>query len=272
MIENCFYHENNVDALSNRLHTHENECEIIQTLSEGGCFIINSKAYPITKNSLFIINALDIHCSNPENSSKYIRNKLIINKRLFYDMVSSFRIKQLNDMLLDLFNTKHLIISEHSAKIIDELFADIFNGYKSNTERNAFNTYAKVFSLFQKCVDSLISPEAHSAYQYYINTILEYIDERLNEDLTLDGISSIFHINKSYLCRIFKKSTNSTLMEYIKLQRLVNAKKLLRSSEKYVTDIAMQCGFSSSSYFSNAFKIAEGLSPSEYRANYKNTK
>ena len=67
---------------------------------------------------------------------------------------------------------------------------------------------------------------------------------------------------------IFKKEGQTTIKSYINKVRLDKAKYLLTHSYLNVTDIAFDCGFSDSNYFSTAFKNKYGTSPKKYRDTY----
>ena len=69
----------------------------------------------------------------------------------------------------------------------------------------------------------------------------------------------------------FKKAVGRSFSEYITLVRMSEAEKMLISSEKSVTDIALSCGFSSTSYFISRFKNLKGVSPGQWRRNTKHS-
>lgn len=95
--------------------------------------------------------------------------------------------------------------------------------------------------------------------------ILQFIDENYQEPITLEKISSIVNLNQSYFCRLFKKATNSTLMEYINFVRISKAEKLLSTTENNIVEISLETGFSSVSYFNRTFKRYKNCTPTAYR-------
>lgn len=94
---------------------------------------------------------------------------------------------------------------------------------------------------------------------------LEYIDENYARDITLEDISSILNINPSYFCRLFKAATGSSFCEYLNFVRISKSEKLFKTSEGGITEIAMDVGFSSVTYFNRMFKKVKGCTPSVYR-------
>lgn len=98
-----------------------------------------------------------------------------------------------------------------------------------------------------------------------MNRIRDYIDSHYMEDLTLDGIASMFHVSKYHLVREFSKAFSMTPYRYLEEIRVRIAKNLLSSTEHRITDIAMTIGYSSSSYFSQRFRSLTGITPLDYR-------
>lgn len=107
--------------------------------------------------------------------------------------------------------------------------------------------------------EELQAPEA-------LMPILEYIDNHLAEDLTLESLSRRFYLNQSYLSRLFKKSIGSNIHEFIIYKRISKAKKLL--SEGFnVTETCSTCGFNDYANFLRMFKRKVGVSPGKYQKN-----
>jgi AraC-like DNA-binding protein len=97
-----------------------------------------------------------------------------------------------------------------------------------------------------------------------ISKTVEYIANNLTADLSLNTISKSFNFTPVYFHKLFKSSTGKTLRTYVEEQRIKKAIELLLSTEDTLTQIAYACGFSSQSYFSNAFKKKMNCTPREY--------
>ena len=95
--------------------------------------------------------------------------------------------------------------------------------------------------------------------------VVEYINANYADRITARSISQKFGYNETYLCRRFKAATGITVMKYIKVLRLEQAQKLLRTTEEEVGDIAWKCGFPEVGYFFFFFKKNFGYTPSEFR-------
>jgi AraC family transcriptional regulator len=102
----------------------------------------------------------------------------------------------------------------------------------------------------------------------YIDKIqksLDYIEENLCENITLDDLASKALCSKFHYHRIFQGLVGYPVAQYIKQRKLsVAANNLLNTNSK-ITDIAMDFGFNSHAVFDRAFRNFYGLTPSEYR-------
>lgn len=96
-------------------------------------------------------------------------------------------------------------------------------------------------------------------------TVLIYMEENYNEDITLDTLAAMLDVTPSHFCRIFKKTFGKSAIDYVNGVRMNKAKELLQITEDSVTEIAGQCGYDDMNYFSRVFKKFNGISPSEFR-------
>jgi len=99
-----------------------------------------------------------------------------------------------------------------------------------------------------------------------ISQITERIGEELNNPyLNSQSLADEFSFSSAYLCRIFKQETGVSLADYINVQRIEYAKKLLHNPDMLVKDIALETGFSSEKYFYVVFRKITGITPRQYR-------
>ncbi|CDC91943.1 araC-type DNA-binding domain-containing proteins [Firmicutes bacterium CAG:227] len=92
-----------------------------------------------------------------------------------------------------------------------------------------------------------------------------YIDINYSQNITLDSLAEITHINKFYLAHSFTECIGQSPINYLTNRRLEASKELLTSSNLSVTQVASSVGFSSQSYFSQNFQKKVGMSPRQYR-------
>lgn len=95
--------------------------------------------------------------------------------------------------------------------------------------------------------------------------IRAYIEDHLQEDLSLVRLSKRFHFNPSYLSRLFKQVVGLNLSDYIEEARARKAKELLALDTHKIHEIGIQVGYESPHSFTRFFKKRTGLAPQEFR-------
>lgn len=103
-------------------------------------------------------------------------------------------------------------------------------------------------------------------YGNLVKTIIDMIDKRYMEDLTLSAIADAVYMTQNYICLIFKRETGMTINAYLTRVRLQKACRLLDESKLKVWQIAEQVGYENAHYFSTVFKKAMGVQPQQYRS------
>ena len=99
-----------------------------------------------------------------------------------------------------------------------------------------------------------------------IEQTLSYIQENLTADLSLETLANKAGFSPVHYHNVFKASTGRTLHEYVEEQRIKKAANLLVTTNYTLAEIAYECGFSSQSYFSFAFKRKMNKTPRKYAA------
>ena len=110
------------------------------------------------------------------------------------------------------------------------------------------------------------SLELDVQYNEKVSSIIKYISENLDQDLSLDFLSSRFYMSKYHLLHEFKRHAGYSLHHYIQQKRLIMAKALLKDGIS-VGEVCNRCGFGDYSNFIKAFKKAYGLPPKRYFKN-----
>ena len=103
-------------------------------------------------------------------------------------------------------------------------------------------------------------------YESRVNRVLDYIDRSLEKKLSLEELARVASFSPFHFHRIFKCMVGETLNDYIRRIKLEKAANILAHNERTsITEIAFDCGFSSSAVFARAFKENFGMSASEWR-------
>lgn len=98
-----------------------------------------------------------------------------------------------------------------------------------------------------------------------IERVIRHIDTLTIPDLTMADASAMVHLNASYFSKLFKQQTGSNFTDYMTSIRMKEATRLLEKTSLRISEIAERLGYVDLAYFSNTFKKAVKLTPSEYR-------
>lgn len=140
-------------------------------------------------------------------------------------------------------------------------------------------TKSAQFSLLYRLLDCLIehyqtgelassaSPEEKEGVR--MQAVMQYIMENIDGRISLTELAEQMYVAPSTLSRTFYRQTGVYFADYVQELRIRNSLTLLCSSDRNLTEIAMNCGFSTSSAYHRAFKKIMNVSPSEYRTQFR---
>lgn len=241
-------------------HTHQ-FTELFYVLHGEGVFYIEREKVPVKTDDLIIINP------NVEHTEKTFPN---------------------NPMEYIVFGVEGLAFSfpEH-----DQAYGRGYSFYSYGSDKNQFINFAQLMMHefqdkkpgFEKVCHGLLevllvyisrkqklSVISESSFQLSKECAIakRYIDTNYAQDITLDSLADLTHINKFYLAHSFTECIGQSPISYLTERRLAACKELLSSSNLSVTQIANSADFSSQSYFSQIFNKKVGMSPRQYRKLY----
>lgn len=98
-----------------------------------------------------------------------------------------------------------------------------------------------------------------------VERINAYIQKHYQEEIGRNEIAAEFHLAPEYLAKLYKKKTDQSLKDAIRIYRIEQAKRMLRDPNARVSDVAGSIGFDNFSYFSTVFKKEVGITPQEYQ-------
>ncbi|APF28549.1 helix-turn-helix domain protein [Clostridium sporogenes] len=268
-----FFHLKDKKDMEFELHYHDFN-KIIVFISGNVSYLIEGKAYKLKPWDILFVSSNDLHKVIINNDEPYERIIIWVNSK-FLEMHNKN-----NNNLLTCFQLSSKLkinlfrMEEHNISLIKHTLFSL----ESATKDKEFGNIVLKNSLFIQLMVYLnrlfMNNTNHIEkndieYDKQIEEIINYIKENLQEDLSIDTLSSKFFINKYYLMHKFKSQTGYTLHKYIQQKRLAFSKSLILKEHK-ITEIYIKCGFGDYSSFIRAFKKAYGISPKDYYKNFKN--
>ena len=166
---------------------------------------------------------------------------------------------------------------EDVAKELKEMFFSMLEEFnKGKNPEEGFDA----FLLSKKLSDLLFFISTNKNYYTDINTaldermhlIVKYINGNYPYVLGLQEIADKFGITKNHFCHAFSKAMGVTFITYLNTIRIKAACDMIKRDEDTLLEIANKCGFCSPHYFYRVFKREKGMSPSEYRNQFRKKK
>lgn len=161
-----------------------------------------------------------------------------------------------------------LIINRVLINYVDNTEALKQNDYIAIRELLKKNSYIEIktfFSDFLAKSISVINTNREKPKGLVIESVIKYIHEHYNENITLQKLSEIAYLHPIYLCKLFKDKTGENFMDYLMKIRIEQSMKLLGDLSLRIYDVCEMVGYDSPQHFSKVFKEIVGITPKDYR-------
>lgn len=204
------------------------------------------------ENPIFIVLNFDLTTAN-EHIAKSIgtASKSTFDKSL----VPSYELPEelSHPIIRNISQIKHMLIQCTSYFIIKSPY------YRENAS-----------AILKLCLIELARDDSKMENSQLCKNVLSFIHENYYvTNLTNEDIAEHFNYHPYHLSNIIKEETGKTLHQFLIYYRLKLAKEMLLTSALEISDIAWKCGFCSSAYFTKIFRQNVGITPKEYRKQYK---
>ncbi|MBF7979449.1 MULTISPECIES: HTH-type transcriptional activator RhaR [Rahnella] len=245
--------------------THDHDFDELVIVWRGnGMHIWNDIPYPITCGDLFYINARDRH-------SYESANELALDNVLFCR--ERFRLEADWAQLLPGENAsqeqRYWRLSTLGMSVlrdkVDELAKECMKSEPLSVQLSEalLMQLALLLLRFRHRPDSGALPDAHQ-----LDLLLMALRAGIAEPFHLETFCQQHQLNPRSLRALFKQHTGLSVMSYLRQLRLCRAMSLLRYGNMAIGDVAAECGFDDSNYFSVVFNRAYGVSPRDYRQRF----
>ncbi len=268
------YDHSNLNDIYVNLHLHE-YIEIIYCDSGNFSTNINGKFYDFAAGDMVVINSMESHAMTRKGKEQggYICLRFMP-ELLYTTSVASFDMKYVMPFILN--NSKHQRVfrrEEIKDTFIPELIKDAFVEYENKNVGFELALRANISKIFLWIIrywhetnsDIANNETTDSEMMEKIGRVCEYVNTNYNDDIKASEMAELINLSYSYFSRVFKKYMKKSFSEYLSYVRIIHAEEILASTDKSVTEVAMECGFSATSYFIRQFKEQKGISPKQYR-------
>ncbi|MDE5908862.1 MAG: AraC family transcriptional regulator [Lachnospiraceae bacterium] len=252
------------------LHSHPFS-ELFFVVNGSGSFIAEGSEFPVGKNDMVIINPHVQHTEKSLHTTplEYIVLGIEGLSFSFENIASAQDGISMQTALGSVY--KYNIQSSNVYAYLNIMLEEI-----SRKEENYENVCQNLLEVLLICMlrnDNLsVIQSNNSILNRECTQIKNYLDANYSENITLDTLASLTHMNKFYMAHAFTKYTGLSPINYLLKKRIQEGKSLLESTTHSIAQISTMLGFSSQSYFSQVFKKATGKTPIQHRNEYKKRK
>lgn len=259
------FHFLNTEVPFQYLHNHD-FYEFYLYLSGDVKYLIEGKSYNLKSGDIILINTKELHQAIINSMNvPYERIVLWINKSFLYelssletDLTQCFENEEKKSVIRADFQ-----IQQNIRALLSKLL-DLEN-YKGSGKDLLYRAYIieLIIQLNNLVLNDKSDLDIDIMKSSLIDGIVEYINNHLTEEITIDALSKEFFLSKFHLSREFKKYTGTTIHRYIVQKKLIEAKELILKQYP-INSVYKQSGFGDYTNFFRAFKNEYGISPKQF--------
>jgi AraC-like DNA-binding protein len=269
-IENKYFAVAHLYKDEKAMEMHIHDCyEVYFSISGGKQFLIDNQVYDIEPGDLFLINQYDSHYLTQIDKELHERIVIMIDPEYMRsistedtDLDACFQNRSEN------FSHKISLSQEQQSRFlyfVNKIVTS--NGYGHDLlERSTFTELFVMINKIVKDRENKTITDKSATYNEQVDSILSYLNNNIQYPISIGDLSRQFYISESYICRIFKSATGTTINKYVTARRISIAKSLLAAGIG-VSEVCDRCGFSDYSNFLKAFTKSVGISPKKYSQN-----
>lgn len=255
------------------LHWHEH-LELIYVKEGSATIQVDTQSMVLNAGEVAFVNARQEHRATPETKPTQLI-AVVFNESLFrnggLDSTDETYFSKIlsNTVELPMFLNKKHPATDGVRRSIESIVAEFKHkslGFELFIKAEIF----RIFGMLSRNVNTTPKKSRTLRRDHYGNfsPLLQHLSSHYPEELNMRDAAQMVNLSPYHFCRMFKRATGKTLVEYIHLLRVNQAERMLLETESSVAAIAEKVGFGSISYFSTVFKKHKNLTPTEYRKHW----
>lgn len=260
-------------SITERLACHwHKEFEILVITKGEGQFHIDDQTLSIEEGGILIIPSDCLHSMIAQKDTPLDFFAIVFHP----DLIRSHISDTIQQKYIDILNTNSLLFPQYIlpketwekqlySKLcyIRTLFATCEMGYELLIKASLYEIW---YLLYIHANQNLKNNKPLTDYKItQTKSIILWIEAHYTQQITLSKLTEIFHISEGQLCRLFKSMTKMSIMEYINYYRISSSISALCSTDKQISEIALDSGFHNISYYNKVFKYYMHTTPNAYR-------
>lgn len=268
---------NVTDNTSNKnsvLHIHWHESFEIILIKEGNAiFQIGNMEYLVEVGDILFVNQGELHSGYSVNNTKVMFYAIVFDKSVLTYYILDTQQKKLIYPFIEGKRIFDSLIKNDSENYA--LFSTIIHSIINEFEQKKIG-----YELAVKCLLSMLTLQVirekaftEETSKIYLKEnklerfklLFNYIEAHFSEKITVKIAANIVNMSSYHFCKVFKKVTGKTFIEFLNLYRVNEAEDLLRETDLPITQVAEKVGFCNINYFDKIFKKYKRYSPSSSR-------
>lgn len=257
------------DFMNVPMHWH-NEFEVNYIRRGKGEFICDNSRFTAGEGDVLILPPNMLHAVYPDENGELIYDTLVFNSSMLGANSSDRCTRECIRPIIN-GNVKMSVLIPPDARHhceIKEAVEQIFVCAHSNSPQMDLllkSELMRLFWLLENDESIICRQEGGISYSEIIRPALEYMANNFQEDISVEQLAELVHLSKSYFMGCFKKAVGIGAIEHLTQLRINAACEALSSTEKKISEIAFNCGYSNLSNFNRQFLKLVGCSPNAYR-------
>lgn len=234
--------------------------EIYFLLKGNRRYFIDDGIYNLSKGDVALIEPDLLHKTVSVDDKPYTR------MLIYFD--TAILNPQINKELLSCFSARHMKIPKNRTEYIEDILMKAHNEFN---KEDAFSN--ELLKGYITEILAFLSRTAQDKENIYIPDDIDesvlratlFIRNNFDKDIFLRDVAQEANMSRTYFSAKFKECTGFGFCEFLNIVRIMNAEKLLITTNISITDVATKCGFNDSNYFAMIFKKMKGITPLKYR-------
>lgn len=262
------------DSSSFICHWH-NEIELTYITKGEMLYKIANNVLHVEEGDIIFCNSATLHSGKRCSQDDCLYISITVDPHLIYGYKGSQLYKKYVKPVVQNVAYPYMIFKKYE-QTNPNVLSEIKKIEKLYLSNDVFYEIDILISLFNILKQIYKKQEEKNEYQYVdynnlsrIRTIINYVNANYSNKIALSDISKCINICECECSRIFKKTMNISLFEYIGEYRIKKGAEILRSTNEPIGKISEMVGFNDANNFSRTFHKIMGLSPKEYRKKCK---
>src|SRR5690625_3214744 len=248
-----------LDVEHHKLINDKNRCN--QRLTNHS-FILKTKGY-----GTITVDGIAYHTNRHESLIVHAPKRSILAiacKESFEYYKLSYHIRPISARIIE---PPIYILKPNNTLLLYEKVDQLFNSFHSK-KADTFQSIGLFYIFLANIRKELHAEEEVKPILDVADQVIEWIEYRYNEQVTLEGLADTFKYSVQHLSRLVKNRTGMSPIQYLIHLRMEKAKVILENTDAKLNEIAKRTGYNDLFYFSSQFKKNIGMSPSKYRQHY----